>query len=126
EDTIEIASDNRFVPNDERNLAFRAAKLLKERYQVTKGVRMKIDKQIPVAAGLAGGSSDAAATLRGLNRLWELHLSVEELATLGSEVGSDVSFCVYNSTALAKGRGEKIMELPPPPKCWVVLAKPIP
>ncbi|GAB2563976.1 4-(cytidine 5'-diphospho)-2-C-methyl-D-erythritol kinase [Gracilibacillus alcaliphilus] len=124
EGTIEIVSENRFVPNDQRNLAYRAAKLLKDRYQVNKGVRIKIDKLIPVAAGLAGGSSDAAATLRGLNRLWDLRIPVSELAVLGSEVGSDVSFCVYNSTALAKGRGEKIIELPAPPQCWVVLAKP--
>lgn len=124
EDRIEITSDNRFVPNDERNLAYRVSTLLKERYGVKQGVRIKIDKQIPVAAGLAGGSSDAAATLRGLNQLWELNLSIEELAVLGAEVGSDVPFCVYNSTALAKGRGEEIMELPSPPKCWVILAKP--
>ncbi|WP_163539373.1 4-(cytidine 5'-diphospho)-2-C-methyl-D-erythritol kinase [Gracilibacillus sp. YIM 98692] len=124
EQTIVIESENRFVPNDERNLAYRAAKLLQETYKVKAGVKIKIDKQIPVAAGLAGGSSDAAAVLRGLNQLWNLKLSVERLAELGSEIGSDVSFCVYNSTALAKGRGEKITELPPPPKCWVILAKP--
>ncbi|WP_058305643.1 4-(cytidine 5'-diphospho)-2-C-methyl-D-erythritol kinase [Gracilibacillus massiliensis] len=125
EDKVEVVSENRFVPNDERNLAYRAAKLLKERFQISLGVKIKIDKQIPVAAGLAGGSSDAAATFRGLNRLWQLNLSIEELANLGAEVGSDVSFCVYNSTALAKGRGETIVELPAPPKCWVVLAKPV-
>ncbi|UOQ49528.1 4-(cytidine 5'-diphospho)-2-C-methyl-D-erythritol kinase [Gracilibacillus caseinilyticus] len=124
-DRIEISSENRFVPNDERNLAYRAAKLLKERYHIKQGVRILIDKQIPVAAGLAGGSSDAAATLRGLNRLWKLHLPMETLAELGSEVGSDVSFCVYDSTALAEGRGELITELPAPPHCWVVLAKPV-
>ncbi|WP_208587338.1 4-(cytidine 5'-diphospho)-2-C-methyl-D-erythritol kinase [Gracilibacillus suaedae] len=125
EHKIEVASENRFVPNDERNLAYRAARLLKDRYDVKEGVRIKIDKQIPVAAGLAGGSSDAAATLRGLNRLWKLNLTLDELAVLGAEVGSDVSFCVYNSTALAKGRGEAIIELPPPPQCWVILAKPV-
>ncbi|KAB8126489.1 4-(cytidine 5'-diphospho)-2-C-methyl-D-erythritol kinase [Gracilibacillus oryzae] len=121
---IKVESDSRFIPNDERNLAYRAAKLLKERFLIKKGVIIKIDKQIPVAAGLAGGSSDAAATLRGLNRLWNLNLTMDELAVIGSEIGSDVSFCVYNSTAIAKGRGEKITELPPPPQCWVVLAKP--
>ncbi|MFC4389304.1 4-(cytidine 5'-diphospho)-2-C-methyl-D-erythritol kinase [Gracilibacillus marinus] len=121
---IKVESESRFIPNDERNLAYRAAKLLKKRFLVTDGVRIKIDKQIPVAAGLAGGSSDAAATLRGLNRLWKLNLSTEQLAELGAEIGSDVSFCVYNSTALAKGRGEIITELPAPPPCWVVLAKP--
>ncbi|MCM3603652.1 4-(cytidine 5'-diphospho)-2-C-methyl-D-erythritol kinase [Robertmurraya korlensis] len=124
EDTIRINSQNRFVPDDQRNLAFQAAKLLKERFQVKAGVHISIEKNIPVAAGLAGGSSDAAATLRGLNKLWKLNLTLDELAELGSEIGSDVSFCVYGGTALAKGRGEKITQLPPPPTCWVVLAKP--
>jgi len=124
-DVIKIESENRFVPNDERNLAYRAAKLLKDTYQVKKGVRIKIDKQIPVAAGLAGGSSDAAATLRGLNRLWSLHIPIKDLADIGAHIGSDVSFCVYNSTAVARGRGEQITELSAPPSCWVVLAKPV-
>ncbi len=83
-----------------------------------------ITKVIPVAAGLAGGSSDAAATLRGLNRLWNLNLSAETLAELGAEIGSDVSFCVYGGTALATGRGEKIKHISTPPHCWVILAKP--
>lgn len=123
-DQIIIHSHNRFVPDDQRNLAFQAAHLLKERFHVKKGVSIAIDKTIPVAAGLAGGSSDAAATLRGLNKLWGLGLTLNELATIGAEIGSDVSFCVYGGTALAKGRGEEIMELPAPPTCWVILAKP--
>lgn len=122
---IKISSQNRFVPDDQRNLAYQAAKLLKERYQVQKGVQIGIEKTIPVAAGLAGGSSDAAAVLRGLNKLWHLGLTLDELAQLGAEIGSDVSFCVYGGTALATGRGEKISELPTPPRCWVVLAKPL-
>ncbi|WP_230639912.1 4-(cytidine 5'-diphospho)-2-C-methyl-D-erythritol kinase [Bacillus velezensis] len=124
ENVIRVASHNRFVPDDQRNLAYQAAKLLKERFQVKKGVSIMITKVIPVAAGLAGGSSDAAATLRGLNRLWDLKLSVEELAELGAEIGSDVSFCVYGGTALATGRGEKIRHIGAPPHCWVMLAKP--
>ena len=124
ENVIRVASHNRFVPDDQRNLAYQAAKLLKERFQVKKGVSIMITKVIPVAAGLAGGSSDAAATLRGLNRLWDLKLSVEELAELGAEIGSDVSFCVYGGTALATGGGEKIRHSSAPPHCWVVLAKP--
>jgi 4-diphosphocytidyl-2-C-methyl-D-erythritol kinase len=121
---IKILSHNRYVPDDERNLAYQAARLLKDRFQVEKGVIISIEKTIPVAAGLAGGSSDAAATLKGLNKLWDLGLSLDELAALGSEIGSDVSFCVYGGTALAKGRGEIITELPAPPTCWVILAKP--
>lgn len=123
-DEIQIISHNRFVPDDQRNLAYQAALLLKRRYGVKKGVSIAITKVIPVAAGLAGGSSDAAATLRGLNRLWKLGLSLDELAVLGAEIGSDVSFCVYGGTALATGRGEKIQHIDTPPHCWVVLAKP--
>ncbi|KHE71579.1 4-(cytidine 5'-diphospho)-2-C-methyl-D-erythritol kinase [Halobacillus sp. BBL2006] len=122
--TIRVESESRFVPNDERNLAYRAAKLMKDRFRVKQGVRIFIEKNIPVAAGLAGGSSDAAAVLRGVNRLWELNLSMDELAKLGAEIGSDVSFCVYGGTGHATGRGEKIKALPSPPPCWVVLAKP--
>lgn len=121
---IEIYSHSRFVPDDQRNLAYQAAKLMKDRFSINQGVSISIDKIIPVAAGLAGGSSDAAATLRGLNTLWDLKLSTEELAELGSEIGSDVAFCVHGGTGLAQGRGEKITKLPAPPSCWVVLAKP--
>ncbi|WP_339166975.1 4-(cytidine 5'-diphospho)-2-C-methyl-D-erythritol kinase [Brevibacillus sp. FSL L8-0520] len=113
-----------FVPDDIRNHAYKAALLLKERYQVPYGVHLYIDKQIPVAAGLAGGSSDAAATLRGLNLLLNLGLSLDELAEVGAEIGSDVPFCVYGGTAVARGRGEQITHLAPPPPCWVILAKP--
>ncbi|WP_227397260.1 4-(cytidine 5'-diphospho)-2-C-methyl-D-erythritol kinase [Jeotgalibacillus aurantiacus] len=121
---IQIVSHDRFVPSDQRNLAYKAAEKLQKKYQVNKGVEITIHKQIPVAAGLAGGSSDAAATLKGLNTLWDLGLSADELAEVGTEIGSDVAFCIYGGTALATGRGEKIQELPAPPKCWVVLAKP--
>ncbi|MBO9131296.1 4-(cytidine 5'-diphospho)-2-C-methyl-D-erythritol kinase [Bacillus sp. 165] len=124
EDRIEILSHNRYVPDDQRNLAYQAAYLLKERFQVKKGVSITIEKAIPVAAGLAGGSSDAAATLRGLNKLWKLGLTADELAGLGAEIGSDVSFCVYGGTAIATGRGEKIEHISAPPPCWVILAKP--
>ncbi|MGM9950746.1 MAG: 4-(cytidine 5'-diphospho)-2-C-methyl-D-erythritol kinase [Lysinibacillus sp.] len=121
---IKIISADRFVPDDERNFAYQAAKLLKDTYGIAEGVSIKIEKEIPIAAGLAGGSSDAAATLRGLNEMWGLNLTMDELAELGAKIGSDVSFCVHGGTALATGRGEKIKELPAPPACWVVLAKP--
>ncbi len=124
DEKIQILSVDRFVPNDYRNLAYQAAKLLKDTYHVKLGVSITIEKNIPVAAGLAGGSSDAAATLRGLNTLWGLGLSLEELAQLGTKIGSDVAFCVYGGTALATGRGELIQELPAPPNSWVILAKP--
>lgn len=121
---ITIKVSERYVPNDRKNLAYQAADLLKRKYGIQEGVEITLDKKIPVAAGLAGGSSDAAATLRGLNRLWHLGLSAEELAKIGAKIGSDVSFCVHGGTALAKGRGEMIQHLPAPPNCWVILAKP--
>ncbi|WP_421617342.1 4-(cytidine 5'-diphospho)-2-C-methyl-D-erythritol kinase [Brevibacillus sp. TJ4] len=124
DDQITLDCSASFVPDDIRNHAYKAAVLLKERYQVPYGVHLYIDKQIPVAAGLAGGSSDAAATLRGLNQLWGLDLTLDQLAEVGAEIGSDVPFCVYGGTALAKGRGEKIVHLGAPAPCWVILAKP--
>lgn len=123
-DTIMISSQAGYIPLDEKNLAFKAAKLLKERYEVKQGVYIHLDKHIPVAAGLAGGSSDAAAALRGLNRLWKLGLPESELQQLGAELGSDVPYCIEGGTMLATGRGEKLQKLPPLPSCWVVIAKP--
>lgn len=121
---IKIKTTDSFIPNDQRNLAYQAAKLLMDRFPIETGVEIDIHKQIPVAAGLAGGSTDAAATLRGLNRLWKLKLSLEELAEIGAEIGSDIPFCVHGGTALATGRGEILTPLPTPPNCWVILAKP--
>lgn len=121
---IKIKSSEQYVPTDRKNLAYQAAELMRQTYGITQGVEITLEKRIPVAAGLAGGSSDAAATLRGLNKLWNLGIGMGELAELGSQIGSDVSFCVYGGTALATGRGEIIHNLPSPPNCWVILAKP--
>lgn len=121
---IVIETDSSFLPVDRRNHVYQAAELLKDTFGLTQGVKIKIEKRIPVAAGLAGGSSDCAAALRGLNRLWNLGLSLEELVELGSKVGSDVPYCVHGGTAFVTGRGEKIEFLPPMPQCWVVLVKP--
>ncbi|MDQ0196031.1 4-(cytidine 5'-diphospho)-2-C-methyl-D-erythritol kinase [Paenibacillus wynnii] len=123
-DSIIISSQAGYIPLDEKNLAFQAARLIKDRYDVKSGVHIHLDKRIPVAAGLAGGSSDAAATLRGLNRLWGLDIPTQELLALGAELGSDVPFCITGGTALATGRGEKLTPIGSPPQCWVVLAKP--
>ncbi|QDR83285.1 4-(cytidine 5'-diphospho)-2-C-methyl-D-erythritol kinase [Sporomusa termitida] len=112
------------LPADGSNLAYRAAALLAEYAKPGKGVHIHLDKQIPLAAGLAGGSADAAAVLRGLNQLWELNLSVDELSKLAAQLGSDVPFCLYNGTMLATGRGEIVRPLPPLPDCYVILAKP--
>ncbi len=122
-DQIILESNSGIVPNDERNLVYRAAQLVKKEYNLKKGVHIYLEKNIPVAAGLAGGSSDAAATLRGLNRLWRLGLSTEQLLVLGEKIGSDVPFCILGGTALATGRGEKLEPIASPPSAWVILAK---
>lgn len=123
-DEIVITSSVGYIPLDEKNHAYQAARLIKERYGIRQGVHIHIDKQIPVSAGLGGGSSDAAAALRGLNRLWKMNISTDELQKLGAEIGSDVPFCVTGGTVLATGRGERLEPLPSLPPCWVVLAKP--
>lgn len=121
---IHVRTSSGFLPEDSRNLAYQAAQLMKDRFAIKQGVNISIAKHIPVAAGLAGGSSDAAAVLRGLNRLWGLGISTAELARYGTEIGSDVAFCVHGGTAVAAGRGEAISPIASPPPCWVVLAKP--
>lgn len=121
---IIIDVEHNFVPSDHRNLAYKAAKLMQDRYNIEKGVKISLEKSIPISAGLAGGSSDAAATFRGLNELWGINESLETLSELASEIGSDISFCIYGKTALCQGRGEEITHLPKPPSAWVVIAKP--
>lgn len=124
EDQIIIHTSDGLVPTDERNLVYQAYLLIKKEFNLKGGVYVDIEKNIPVAAGLAGGSSDAAAALKGLNRLWGLGLREDELMQLGARLGSDVPFLLYGKTALATGRGEILTPLPPPPPAWVVLAKP--
>ena len=101
-----------------------AAELIRQRYGVRKGVHIHLEKRIPVAAGLAGGSSDAAAALSGLNRLWRLGLSADDLRSLAAELGSDVPFCIAGGTAVARGRGELLTPIDNPLSAWVVLARP--
>jgi 4-diphosphocytidyl-2-C-methyl-D-erythritol kinase len=124
QDRITLSTHSGYIPLDEKNIAFQAAKLLKTRYGVRQGVHIHLEKKVPVAAGLAGGSSDAAATLRGLNRLWRLDIPLKELQRLGAILGSDVPFCIAGGTALATGRGELLELIDSPPPCWVILAKP--
>jgi 4-diphosphocytidyl-2-C-methyl-D-erythritol kinase len=100
EDCIEISLESRYVPSDERNLAYQAASLFKQTYGIHKGVHITIEKNIPVSAGLAGGSADAAAVLKGLNRLWSMQISEEELIKLGATLGTDVPFCICGQTAI--------------------------
>lgn len=121
---IEVYTDSGFLPNDQRNLAYQAAHILKTRFHRSEGVTVKIKKNIPVAAGLGGGSSDAAAVLRGLNRGWQLGLSLDELARLSLTIDSDVPYCIYNHTAHVTGHGEQVALLPSCPHYWAVIAKP--
>ena len=107
-----------------KNLCFRAAAILKDRYGVSDGVRIQIKKVIPVGAGLGGGSSNAAAVLKGLNALWNLNLPEKELMSLGKEIGMDVPFAIVGGTARGEGRGEEITKLPPLKKYHVVIVFP--
>ncbi|HEU4965415.1 MAG TPA: 4-(cytidine 5'-diphospho)-2-C-methyl-D-erythritol kinase [Bacilli bacterium] len=124
QDEIVLSCTAPYIPLDERNLVYQAAQLVKRQFAIDRGVHIHIEKRIPVAAGLAGGSSDAAATLRGLNQFWELGQTLDQLAELGAQIGSDVPFCIYGGTAVARGRGEKIERLPQVIPTWVVLVKP--
>ena len=112
------------LPADQRNLAWRAARLIMDAYHIDGGVKIELQKRIPIAAGLAGGSADAAGVLRGMNELFGLGLTAETLCSLGAQLGSDIPFCIMGGTMLATGRGEMLKRLPPLPECFVVLAKP--
>ena len=109
---------------DEKNLAWRAAELVRQEYGLTGGVRIDLVKRIPIAAGLAGGSADAAAVLKGMNELYNLQMSEARLCELGAKLGSDIPFCLMGGTMLATGRGEVLTRLADMPETWVVLAKP--
>lgn len=122
---LSMRSNLGFLPADGRNLAAAAAlRLAEDTGADWGGLSITLDKTIPVCAGLAGGSADAAAVLRGLNHLAGLHLPPERLEEIGAKVGSDVPYCVRGGTALAEGRGEVLTDLPPLPSCHVVLCKP--
>jgi len=121
---ITVQSDHPAVPSGPQNLAYRAARLLQEYCQIERGVAINLQKRIPVAAGLAGGSSDAAAVLTGLNQLWRLHLSLAELQCLGARLGADIPFCLQGGTAVARGIGEQLTAVPGVPRLWLVLVKP--
>lgn len=124
EDEISLSSNMATLPNNEHNLVYKAIRLMKEEYQITTGVKAELEKRIPVAAGMAGGSTDAAAALIGMNRLFDLHLSRERLMELGAKLGADVPYCVMGGTALAEGVGEILTPLKSMPKCYILIAKP--
>lgn len=121
---IQLMTNLKFLPANENNIAYKAAALLMKEQGISGGIRITLDKHIPVAAGMAGGSSDAAAVLFGLNRMYELGLSEEELKQRGVLLGADVPYCIMRGTVLAEGIGEKLTPLPPLPRCYVLLAKP--
>jgi 4-diphosphocytidyl-2-C-methyl-D-erythritol kinase len=121
---IELTTNLSFLPVNENNLICRAGKLLMDEFQIKEGVKVVLDKRIPVAAGMAGGSTDAAAMLYGMNKLFKLGLGKRELMERGVRIGADVPYCIMRGTALAEGIGEKLTELPPMVKCPVLIAKP--
>lgn len=124
ESGIQIQTNLSFLPVNENNLIYKAAKLLMDEFSITDGVSVKLDKRIPVAAGMAGGSTDAAAMLIGVNRLFSLGLTKRELMGRGVQIGADVPYCIMRGTALAEGIGEELSPLPPMVKCPVLIAKP--
>ena len=121
---IEISTDSGELPINEDNLIYKAAKLMMDRFNVTEGVRIHLTKNIPIAAGMAGGSTDAAATLNGLNELFELGADDETLREIGVKIGADVPYCVMGGTALAEGIGEKLTALKKAPDCFLLVEKP--
>ena len=124
ESKIVVKTDTMELPTDENNLIYKATKLLFEKCGVTQGVEITLTKRIPIAAGMAGGSTDAAAALVGINKLFELNLSMDELKEIGVKIGADVPYCIEGGTALSEGIGEILTKLPDAPDCFVVVAKP--
>jgi len=124
EEGIVLTTNAGELPTDENNLIYKAAKLMFERYHIQEGVRIHLQKNIPIAAGMAGGSTDAAATMKGINRLFDLGCDLRELMELGVQIGADVPYCILGGTALAEGIGEKLTPLTPAPECFVLVAKP--
>lgn len=121
---IKIQTNLSFLPVNENNLVYKAGRLLMDEFGITDGVSVKLDKRIPVAAGMAGGSTDAAAMLFGMNRIFGLGLSKKQLMERGVKIGADVPYCIMRGTALAEGIGEQLSALPPMVKCPVLIAKP--
>lgn len=123
-DNIEMTSNYSWLPCDNRNLVYKAAELMREKYSIKEGLKIHLTKNIPVAAGMAGGSSDCAATLIGLRNMFKIKADDNELMTLGKTLGADVPYCILRGTALAEGIGEKLTQLPPFPNTIVLIAKP--
>lgn len=121
---ITISCNKNYVPTDSRNLAYKAASLFKETYNIEEGVYIDIIKNIPVSAGLAGGSTDAAAVLKLMNKIFDVNVSDEELMNIGLKLGADIPYCINGGTALCEGIGEKLTTLKPFKDKILVLVKP--
>lgn len=121
---ITLKTNLSFLPVNENNIVYKAAKLLTDTFEIKYGLDIELEKHIPVAAGMAGGSSDAAAALYGMNKLFHLKLSKKQLMRFGVSLGADVPYCILRATALSEGIGEVLTVLPPMPKCYIVVAKP--
>ena len=121
---ITVSTNLIYLPTDKTNIAYRAAKILLDEFGERRGVAIHLKKHIPVAAGMAGGSADAAAVLFGMNRMFGWKLSEKELMERGVTLGADVPYCIMRGTALAEGIGEKLTRLPAMPKCHLLIAKP--
>ena len=121
---VAMRCDLSFLPTDRKNLVYQAVELMKEKYHISSGITVDLKKRIPVAAGMAGGSSNCAAAIKGMNELFGLNLSKEEMCEIGVLLGADVPYCIWGGTALAEGIGEKLTRIPPIPDCWILIAKP--
>ena len=121
---IHLHTNLRFLPVNEDNLVYRSAKLLMDEFGIQEGVDIRLDKRIPVAAGMAGGSTDAASCMLAMNDLFQLGLSKRALMKRGVTLGADIPYCILKGTALSEGIGEKLSTIPETPDCYVLIAKP--
>lgn len=121
---ITVKTDAAVLSNEKDNLAYMAAKMLFDEFDINQGISIYINKRIPIAGGMAGGSADCAAVLKGVNQMFGLNLSKEQLMERGVKLGADVPYCVLGGTAVARGIGDVLTPLPTPPQCHVVIAKP--
>ncbi len=121
---IKIKSNIHITSNYKDNIIYKIASFLKEEFNIKQGVVITVKKNIPIAAGLAGGSADGAATFRGLNRLWKLKLTLDDMAKLGEKFGSDIPFCIYNKLCIARGKGEELLFLKNKLKTPLLLVNP--
>ena len=122
--SIVMTTNLHYLPTDKNNLVYKAVSLMRQEYHIEEGIYINLEKKIPVAAGMAGGSSDAATALYGMNRLFDLKLKKKDLMSLGLRLGADVPYCIMRGTALSEGIGEVLTSLPPFPACQVLIVKP--